>query len=86
MHAAHLEGDIDTKLVVHFYVDVRSGELLETGSRGTKLVGAGRQRLEAIGAVRTGSGLLAEIRFRIGDGYARSAHHTLTRVANDAQD
>ena len=85
LHAANFERDVDAQLVVHFQVDIRGDELLESGGAGGELVVSGRQSQYPVGSVRSRSGFLLEIGLYIGDYNACPGNHSLRTVVHHTQ-
>jgi hypothetical protein len=85
LHAANFEHDVNSQSVVHFQVDVRRDELLESGGRGSDLVASGWQSKYLVGTVCSRNGFLLEIGVHIRDYNACASHYGLRPVVYHTQ-
>src|SRR5207247_4528807 len=79
-HAANVERDVNVQLVVHFQVDIRRRERLESRGSGGKFVSPCRQRQDSVSPVRSRHGFPSKICLHIGGDNSRARTHSLRTV------
>ncbi len=82
---ANVEYYIVFQLVVYLYLNASFGERPEPRRRDRQLITSGRQRKNAITAIRTGQRFLAEIRVHVGGDDLGSGNHRAAAVVHHSK-